>query len=104
MDAEIQAQIEAIVHELVKLRKDRGLNQRHVAEMMGIGQQAVSTIELCKHPIRLSTLQRYARAVGAELRFEVVTEEDEEYVDPGNEDLFLEMEAEEEERYRRDKK
>lgn len=48
---------------LVDLRKDRHLTQKQVAERMGVGQPTVAGFENEGSDPRLSTLQRYARAV-----------------------------------------
>ncbi|ROQ52629.1 helix-turn-helix protein [Rathayibacter sp. PhB152] len=50
---------------LVRLRHDTGLRQREVAERMGVSQQAVNKLERYDADPKLSTLQRYANAVGA---------------------------------------
>lgn len=53
---------------LVKVRKDLGLSQQEVADRMGVGQSTLSQLEGSADP-RLSTVQRYARAVGAKVSF-----------------------------------
>ncbi|MFZ2241947.1 MAG: helix-turn-helix transcriptional regulator [Gordonia amarae] len=58
-------QDEALVDRLVQLRKDKGLSQQDVAGAMGVTQSAVARIESGERDPRLSTLRRYAHAVGA---------------------------------------
>ncbi|GAA4018703.1 hypothetical protein GCM10022247_47910 [Allokutzneria multivorans] len=50
---------------LVALRKRRGLTQTQLGELMGRSQSVVSDIESMSTDPRLSTLRRYAMAVGA---------------------------------------
>lgn len=57
---------------LISRRKTLGLRQADIAEAIGVGQQHVSTIERGTADAALSTLQRYARAVGARLIVAVV--------------------------------
>ncbi|GAB04115.1 helix-turn-helix domain-containing protein [Gordonia amarae] len=58
-------QDEALVDRLVQLRKDKRLSQQDVADAMGVTQSAVARIESGERDPRLSTLRRYAHAVGA---------------------------------------
>ncbi|MCZ9881920.1 helix-turn-helix domain-containing protein [Arthrobacter sp. B2a2-09] len=51
--------------ELVRLRREGGLTQGDVAERMGVSQQAVSKFERYDSDPKLSTVRRYANAVGA---------------------------------------
>ncbi|MET3948759.1 transcriptional regulator with XRE-family HTH domain [Arthrobacter sp. UYCu512] len=51
--------------ELVLLRREAGLKQGDVAERMGVTQQAVSKFERYDSDPKLSTVRRYANAVGA---------------------------------------
>lgn len=60
-----------ILTDLVNHRKNVGLRQVDVAEKMGIGQPSVSELERGETSPRLSTLSRYAYAVGLELTVEV---------------------------------
>jgi predicted transcriptional regulator len=46
-----------------------GLSQTEVAARMGTSQSAVARLEAGDVDIRLSTLERYAAAVGRELRW-----------------------------------
>jgi transcriptional regulator with XRE-family HTH domain len=56
-----------IVDALVRLRNRLGLTQTAVAKEMGVKQPSVSGFETEGSDPRLSTLQRYARAVDASL-------------------------------------
>lgn len=60
-----------IVDALVARRHLLGLTQADVADAMGVGQPTVSGFENEGSDPRLSTLQRYARAVGASLTIQV---------------------------------
>lgn len=51
--------------QLVILRREAGLSQGEVAERMGVTQQAVSKFERYDTDPKLSTVRRYANAVGA---------------------------------------
>ncbi|NKQ53325.1 helix-turn-helix transcriptional regulator [Amycolatopsis sp. K13G38] len=63
------------VRELVELRKRRGLSQTELGRLMGRTQSVVSDIESMTSDPRLSTLRRYALAVGAHIRHEVADAE-----------------------------
>lgn len=52
---------------LVQARKDAGLKQSDVAERMGQSQQAISKIEDMDGDPKLSTIRRYATAIGVGL-------------------------------------
>ncbi|EPD69275.1 hypothetical protein HMPREF1219_01500 [Corynebacterium pyruviciproducens ATCC BAA-1742] len=66
-DAEFRA---TVLSALRSVRKGQKLTQRDVAQAMGTSQSAVSDLENGGDPY-FSTLQRYARAVGAQLRIVV---------------------------------
>lgn len=57
---------------LVKQREAAGLEQKDIAEIMGIDPSGVSRIESGDRDLRMSTLRRYAFAVGAVVRHDVV--------------------------------
>lgn len=61
-----------LLAQLVALRKDKDLRQVDVAASMGVGQPSVSELERGETNPRLDTLQRYARAIGVRIEFEVV--------------------------------
>jgi DNA-binding XRE family transcriptional regulator len=58
----------ALLAELVARRRAAGLSQEEVAERMGTSQPAVARLEAGQVDARVSTVQRYADAVGARLR------------------------------------
>ncbi|CAN5239800.1 hypothetical protein BH11ACT3_BH11ACT3_05820 [soil metagenome] len=59
------------VRALVEMRKRSGLKQRQVAELLGVSQSAISAIESYDNDPKLSTLRRYALAIGACVHHEV---------------------------------
>ncbi len=62
----------AMRSDLVALRRQAGLTQKQVAERMGITQQAVHKLERYDSDPKLSTVRRYANAVGALIEHRVV--------------------------------
>ncbi|WP_353617534.1 helix-turn-helix domain-containing protein [Corynebacterium afermentans] len=60
-----------LVETLRQLRKASVQTQRQVADAMGTTQSAISDLERGESDPQLSTVQRYARAVGAKIRFTV---------------------------------
>jgi transcriptional regulator with XRE-family HTH domain len=58
---------------LVELRKTQGLRQKDVAQLMGIGQPAVSELESGNTAPKLETVQRYADALGYDLEWNLRT-------------------------------
>jgi DNA-binding XRE family transcriptional regulator len=62
-----------LVRELLDARAKAGLTQEQVAECMGTTKSAVSRLEGAgKHSPSLSTLKRYARAVGCDVEIRLV--------------------------------
>ena len=62
-----------VISQLLKARARAGLTQDAVAELMGTTKSAVSRLEGAgKHAPSLSTLRRYARAVGCDLQVKLV--------------------------------
>lgn len=68
---EDHAVLQRVIDRLVGFRKALGLTQTDVAKRMGVGQSTVSGFETEMSDPRLSTLQRYARAVEARLDVEI---------------------------------
>lgn len=62
---------EEMLRDLLEARRAAGLTQIEVAERMGTTQSAVSELEGGVGDPRLTTLQRYARAVGRRLETRV---------------------------------
>jgi transcriptional regulator with XRE-family HTH domain len=58
-----------LLAELVSQRRSLGLSQTEVAARMGTSQSAVARLEAVTGDVRLSTLERYADAVGHTLRW-----------------------------------
>lgn len=58
-------------------RERAGMTQQQVAERMGTKKSAISRLENNAGDVRLSTLQRYAEAVGCRLVIEVTPLEEE---------------------------
>lgn len=65
-DPNVRAAYEAnrVRRELTSLRSARGILQREVAEQMKVGQPSISQFETETHDPRVSTLLRYAAAIG----------------------------------------
>jgi transcriptional regulator with XRE-family HTH domain len=58
-----------LLGELVSHRRSLGLSQTEVAARMGTSQSAVARLEAVAGDVRLSTLERYAEALGRTLRW-----------------------------------
>ena len=64
---EVAASRRALTEELVARRLSLGLSQTEVAARMRTSQSAVARLESGDADLRLSTLERYAAALGQEL-------------------------------------
>ena len=63
----------ALVRELLRARSRAGLSQEAVAERMGTTKSAVSRLETGgRHSPSVTTLKKYARAVGCEVEIRLV--------------------------------
>jgi len=60
---DIELRRRRLIARLVGLRKSNGLTQNAVAELMGVAQSVIAEIESGRTDVRISTLERYARAV-----------------------------------------
>ncbi|MGH3823027.1 MAG: helix-turn-helix domain-containing protein [Pseudonocardiaceae bacterium] len=65
----------ALMTELVAARKKRGLSQTEIAVQMGTSQSAVARLERGDVDARLSTLERYAAALGQTVDWQVRSHE-----------------------------
>lgn len=54
-----------LLDDLVMVRKERGLSQSEVAEIMGVSQPTIADFEAHDSNPTLSRIRRYAHAVGA---------------------------------------
>jgi len=64
-----------VADQLLEARARAGLTQDAVAELMGTTKSAISRMEAAgKHAPTLSTLERYAHAVGCKLQVRLVPE------------------------------
>lgn len=61
----------ALITELVAARKERGLSQTEIAAQMGTSQSAVARLERGDVDARLSTVERYAAALGQTVDWQV---------------------------------
>ncbi len=59
------------LRELAALRTERGLTQTQVAARMGTSQSVVARIESGDVDVKLSTLEKYAAAIGARFAWTV---------------------------------
>ncbi|MDJ1113805.1 helix-turn-helix domain-containing protein [Microbacterium dauci] len=59
---------------LIRIRREANLSQSDVAERLGVSQQAIHKLERYDADPRLSTLERYANAVGALVLHRVVVD------------------------------
>ena len=60
-----------LIARLAEVRQQLGLTQTDVAARMGTSQSAVARLEAGELDVRLSTLDRYAAAVGVAVSWEV---------------------------------
>jgi transcriptional regulator with XRE-family HTH domain len=68
-----------LLNEMLHARKDAGLNQSQIADIMGTKQAAITRLESALssglHSPSLSTIKKYARAVGCHLDIKFVHNE-----------------------------
>ena len=63
--------LQEVLDRLIEMRREAKLSQKDLARRMGVKQPTVSQFETESSDPRISTLQRYARAVGTCLRISV---------------------------------
>ena len=74
---ESQARIKEIADELIletglqMMREELQLSQKHVAEIMGVSQPAITQLEHRGNDLKLATLKRYIEAMGGKLSLDV---------------------------------
>lgn len=59
---------------LIGARRERGLTQADIAELLGVSPQAIQKFERYDNDPKLSTLRRYANAVGVIVEHRVTTD------------------------------
>ncbi|MGI9611673.1 MAG: helix-turn-helix domain-containing protein [Acidimicrobiales bacterium] len=64
---------DALIADLVELRRRRGLSQTDIAKRMGTSQSALARVESGRSDLRLSTVARYAEALDVDLNFAIRT-------------------------------
>jgi DNA-binding transcriptional regulator YiaG len=67
----MSAQRRRLFGELAAARHSAGLSQTEVAARMGTSQSAVARLEAGDGDIRMSTLERYAAAVGSDIAWQL---------------------------------
>ncbi|MGY1806520.1 helix-turn-helix domain-containing protein [Blastococcus sp. SYSU D00669] len=60
-----------LIEELVRARRESALSQTEIAARMGTSQSAVARLESGELDARLSTLERYAAALGRTVEWQV---------------------------------
>lgn len=74
---ESQARIKEMSDEMIlevglqMIREELQLSQKHVAEMMGVSQPAITQLEQRGNDLKLATLKRYIEAMGGKLSLDV---------------------------------
>lgn len=68
---ELAAEHYSFLERLVQERVNAGLSQQEVASRMGVTQPTVSSIEKLGTDLKLSTVRRYALAIGAMVKYQV---------------------------------
>lgn len=56
---------------LQMMREELQLSQKHVAEVMGISQPAITQLEQRGNDLKLATLKRYIEAMGGKLSLDI---------------------------------
>lgn len=67
--ADVTDDIAVVVDMLAERRRRQGLSQTEVAARMRTSQSAVARLEANRGDLRLSTLERYAQALGHTMQF-----------------------------------
>jgi predicted transcriptional regulator len=65
-----------LIEELVRARRESELSQTQIAARMGTSQSAVARLESGDLDARLSTLERYAAALGRTVNWQVLPSEE----------------------------
>lgn len=68
---ELAREDQQLVVRLIELRKERDLSQEDIANLLGVSQATISSFERLGNDPHLSTVRRYARALGVMVRHHV---------------------------------
>lgn len=60
-----------LLADLAARRQSAGLSQTEIAARMGTSQSAVARLEAAEGDVRMSTIERYAAAVGSDLSWQL---------------------------------
>jgi transcriptional regulator with XRE-family HTH domain len=63
--------VSELIDQLVEVRHRRRLSQTEVAARMGTSQSSLARVESAQADVRLSTIVRYAAALGVDVAFSV---------------------------------
>ncbi len=74
--AEAATRRRKLIDELARARRESELSQTEIAARMGTSQSAVARLESGELDVRLSTLERYAAAVGRTVDWQTRTSEE----------------------------
>lgn len=72
-----QARIKEMADEMIletglqMMREELQLSQKHVAEIMGVSQPAITQLEQRGNELKLATLKRYIEAMGGKLSLDI---------------------------------
>ena len=69
----MSAERRRLVADLTAQRRSAGLSQTEIAARMGTSQSAVARLETGDADVRVSTLERYAAAIGSQLAWQAQT-------------------------------
>ncbi|MBT2503492.1 helix-turn-helix transcriptional regulator [Curtobacterium sp. ISL-83] len=83
----------SLLRGLVELRHKHRLTQAEVAERMGVSQPAVAKFERYDANPTQTTIQRYAMAVGARIKVEIIDDCEDEQVSPDRISQVVNMNA-----------
>lgn len=60
----------ALIRQVVEARKNKGLTQKNLADIVGVSQQEISRLECEKHVPNLISFIRILEALGLEIKLE----------------------------------
>jgi len=73
-DDNLRKEIDELVTKLANIRREKGLSQLQLSEIMGTTQGVVSYTESLKRNVRLITVMSYAKSLGKKIRLVIEDE------------------------------